>query len=134
VNGRDATVRITDDSLLFAVNLVMVVTGKSRYDAGRVIRGLNDEIFQSTKFGNRSMPGKGMGRTKLLKFEEALELIMVLPGKISRCIAIKWKTLSSDIWMETYPSSTKLPKIKRLGGQIAMQILVKSYAQTQRKK
>jgi hypothetical protein len=62
----------------------MVVTGKDRNDAGKVIRGLNDEIFQNTKFVNRSLPGKGMGRTKLLKFEEAIELIMVLPGKISK--------------------------------------------------
>lgn len=84
VHGRDATVRITDDGMLFVVDLVVVVTGKSRDDASKVIRMIPENIFQSTKYVMHSMPGKGMGRTKLLKFEDAIELIMVLPGKISK--------------------------------------------------
>ena len=84
VHGRDASVRITDDGMLFAVDLVMVVTGKDRNNAGRDLRDLNDEIFQSTKIVDRSLPGRGNGRTKLVTFQDALELIMVLPGKIAK--------------------------------------------------
>jgi hypothetical protein len=84
VRGRDATVRITDDGWLFVVDLVMVVTGKSRDDSSRVLRDLPEEIFQQVKFNCKSFPGKGNGRTKLLTFQDALELIMVLPGKIAK--------------------------------------------------
>jgi hypothetical protein len=84
VRGRDATVRITDDGLLFVVDLVMVVTGKSRDDSSRVLRDLPEEMFQQVKFTCKSFPGKGNGRTKLVTFQDALELIMVLPGKIAK--------------------------------------------------
>jgi hypothetical protein len=50
VQGRDAGVRVTDDNMLYAVDLVMVMTGKDRNNAGRDLRDLSDEIFQSTKF------------------------------------------------------------------------------------
>jgi hypothetical protein len=36
VHGRDASVRVTDDKLLYAVDLVMVMTGKNRNYAGQV--------------------------------------------------------------------------------------------------
>ncbi len=38
VHGRDASVRVTEDNLLYAVDLAMVVTGKSRNYAGQVIK------------------------------------------------------------------------------------------------
>lgn len=37
VRGREASVRMTDDYLLYAVDLVMVVTGKDRDYSGQVI-------------------------------------------------------------------------------------------------
>jgi hypothetical protein len=37
VKGRDANVRVTRDRLLYAVDLAMVGTGKSRNYAGQVI-------------------------------------------------------------------------------------------------
>jgi hypothetical protein len=36
VQGRDASVRMTDDHLLYAVDLAMVGTGKSRNYSGQV--------------------------------------------------------------------------------------------------
>jgi hypothetical protein len=36
VRGRDASVRMTDDGYLYAVDLVMVVTGKDRDHAAQV--------------------------------------------------------------------------------------------------
>lgn len=84
VHGRDASVRITDDGYIYAVDLAMVMTGKPRDEAGLAIRRLPEDIFQSIKMIERSLPGRGNGRTKLVTFQDALELIMVLPGKIAK--------------------------------------------------
>lgn len=84
VQGRDASVRITEDGLLYAVDLVMVVTGLSRDDAGRTLRRLSDEIFSSDKLSEKNTGGSGNSRTKLVGFQDAIELVMVLPGKVAR--------------------------------------------------
>lgn len=57
VQGRDASVRVTDDNLFYAVDLVMVVTGKNRDDAGKALRRLSDEVFPSDKMSDRTFPG-----------------------------------------------------------------------------
>ncbi len=88
VKGRDASVRITDDGLLYAVDLAMVVTGKNRNDAGQAIRNLKEEIFQSGKFTDRYLSLTGGHPTKLVAFQDAIELIMVLPGKVAREIRV----------------------------------------------
>jgi hypothetical protein len=84
VQGRDAGVRVTDDNMLYAVDLVMVMTGLARDQSGLVLRRLSDEMFQSIKMIDRKMAGKGNGRTKLVGFQDAIELIMVLPGKVAK--------------------------------------------------
>jgi hypothetical protein len=84
VQGRDASVRVTEDGMIFVVDLVMVVTGKDRNVAGEIIRRTPEEIFQSSKMLERSFPGRGNGKTKLLAFQDAIELIMVLPGKVAK--------------------------------------------------
>ena len=84
VKGRDSSVRITDDGLFYAVDLAMVVTGKNRNDAGQAIRNLKEEIFQSGKFTDRHLSLTGGHATKLIGFQDAIELIMVLPGKVAR--------------------------------------------------
>jgi len=91
VQGRDANVRITDDGLLYAVDLCMVVTGHNRDDAGKTLRRLSDEIFSSEKFSERNTGGSGGSRTKLVSFEDAIELIMVFPGKMARRIRKQFK-------------------------------------------
>jgi hypothetical protein len=88
--GREANVRVTVDSLIFAVDLAMVGTGKSRDDAGKTLRGLSEETFRSGKYTYRSFPGKGNARTRLLTFQHAIELIMVLPGKIAKKTRVKF--------------------------------------------
>ena len=50
VNGRDATVRFTVDKLLYAIELVMVVTGTDRNDASQSIRRLPCDIFPQVCF------------------------------------------------------------------------------------
>ena len=84
VKDREATVRITDDKMIYAVDLAMVVTGKNRNDAGKIIRNISDETFLSAKIADRKTPGKGNGKTKVISFQNAIELIMVLPGKIAK--------------------------------------------------
>ena len=83
VQGRDSSVRVTPDGLLYAVDLVMVMTGKSRDDAGKVLRRLTDDIFQSDKMSDRQ-PDNGGRPTKLISFPNALELVMVLPGRVAK--------------------------------------------------
>ena len=84
VQGRDSAVRITDDLQLHAVELVMVMSGSSRDDAGKTLRRIPDEIFPSDKMSERNTGGSGNSKTKLVSFENAIELIMVLPGKVAK--------------------------------------------------
>jgi hypothetical protein len=93
VQGRDANARITDDGLLHAVDVNMVMSGKDRNNAGRDLRDLSDDVFSSTKFVERKMPGKGNGHTKLVSFENAIELIMVLPGKVAKETRAKFASI-----------------------------------------
>jgi hypothetical protein len=83
VQGRDANVPLTDN-MLHAVKFVMVFSGKDRNNAGRDLRDLPDETFLSSNFVIRKLPGKGCGHTKLVSFEHAIELIMVLPGRTAK--------------------------------------------------
>jgi hypothetical protein len=84
VKGRDASVPVTDDGLLHAIPYVSVMTGKNRDDAGRAIRNLSNNVFHSEKFTYRQLSRHGGYPTKLISFEDAIELAMVLPGKIAK--------------------------------------------------
>jgi hypothetical protein len=93
VQGRDASVRVTDDGYVYAVDLVMVVTGQSRDDAGKILRRLTDDIFPSDKMSERKMPGKGNAHTKVLTFQNAIELIMALPGHDAKEIRVQFSRI-----------------------------------------
>ena len=45
-----STVRVTADGLLYAVDIVVVVTGKNRDDSAKVIRSLPNDIFSQVCF------------------------------------------------------------------------------------
>ncbi len=62
----------------------MVMTGKNRNDAGKDLRNLDEETFQSAKFTDRQLSTRGGYPTKLVSFQDAIELIMVLPGKVAK--------------------------------------------------
>jgi len=89
VKGRDASARVTDDGLLYAIDLVMVVTGHSRDYAGWVLRNIPDGTFTSEKFTQRQLSTRGGPKTKLISFEDAIELVMVLPGNCAKKIRIQ---------------------------------------------
>jgi hypothetical protein len=114
-SGRHSSVKVTDDGLLYAVDLVMAVTGKDRDMAGNVIRRLPDQIFQSSKFVERRSP-RGGHPTKLVNFHDAIELVMVLPGKRAKRVKAQFaniihrylagdKTLISEINSNSESSS-----------------------------
>ena len=50
IKDSDSTVRVTDDGLLYAVDLVIVVTGSSRDNAGHAIRTIPEHIFPQVCF------------------------------------------------------------------------------------
>jgi hypothetical protein len=80
VHGRDSSVRVTDDGLLYAVDLVMVVTGHDQVQSTQILRRLSNEMFHQEKLLNRPSV-RGGHSTKLITIENAIELIMILPGK-----------------------------------------------------
>lgn len=90
VKGGEQSVRITDDGLLYAVDYAMVMTGSNRDDAGKTLRRLSEEIFPSDKFSDRKLPGKGNAHTKLVTLQNAIELAMVLPGKVAKETRVKF--------------------------------------------
>ena len=77
-------VRLTEDDLLWATDLTMAVTGKNRDDAGWVLRNLKSENFDPVKITETHLAANGGKKTKLVTFDHALELVMVLPGKIAK--------------------------------------------------
>jgi hypothetical protein len=48
------------------------------------LRNLTDAVFLSENFSERTLPGKGNAHTKLVSFQHAIELVMVLPGKVAK--------------------------------------------------
>jgi len=86
-------VRVTDDGLFYAVDLAMVVTGKNRDDAAKSLRNLSNDIFQQEKFTYRSLSLTGGHATKLVAFQAAIELIMVLPGKVAKETRFKFSDI-----------------------------------------
>ena len=77
VQGRDSSVRITDDGLTDLVDLVMVVTGKNCNDSNETLRDLKSSLFDKEKILIR-------GKRRYLTLRDAITLIMVLPGKMAK--------------------------------------------------
>ena len=84
VNGRDSTVRITSDKKIFAIDLVMVITGKNQNNAAWTLHCIPNNVFDASNIEERKTPGKGNSKTKLITFNHAIKLIMVLPGNIAK--------------------------------------------------
>ena len=81
VHGRDSTVRVTADGMLYAVDLVMVMTGSSRDDAGETLRCLLDEIFLSVNFTDWQFPD----HRGLLGIDCLSSLMSISPHVMSIC-------------------------------------------------
>ena len=90
VKDRKSDVKVTDDRLIYAVELVMVMSNQTRDHAGKTIRNLSEQVFQSEKISQRQMSTHGGAPTKLLTFQHAIELVMVLPGKVAKEVRTKF--------------------------------------------
>ena len=86
IHGRASSVRVTDDGLIYAVDLVMVVTSLERDQAGLALRRVSSKNLLSIKMIERNTGGKGNARTQLINLQDALQLIMVLPGEMAKTI------------------------------------------------
>lgn len=78
------------EECLVAVQLVMLVCSKNRNMAGEVLRNIPENQFPQSNFIIKKLPGKGNGHTKLVSLKHAVELIMVLPGKIANKYRLKF--------------------------------------------
>ena len=87
------SVRVTNDGLLYAVDLVMIISGKNNNDAGKDLRNIAEETFSSAKIAERNTGGRGNSKTKLLSFTNAIELIMILPGAMAKATRLKFADL-----------------------------------------
>ena len=101
--GRSA-VRVYSDGRVDAVELAMVVSDKSRDNAGKQLRNLDPKLFNPAKFMVIKLPGKGNLSTKTLDCSDAMDLVMVLPGNASKVIRKKFadiivRYLDGDITM-----------------------------------
>lgn len=86
VEHEQSKVRLTSDKMIFAVDLVMSITGKDRNNAARVLRRIGEDVFSRSKLVKRQIPGVFGTPSTVLSFPDALELIMVLPGKTAKVI------------------------------------------------
>jgi len=58
VQGRDSTVRVTNDGLIYAVDLVVAITDQERHHAAKTLRNLQDDLFSSEKFVDRQLSSR----------------------------------------------------------------------------
>lgn len=77
VQGRDSSVRVTEDGLGDIIDVVMVVTGKDCNHANACFRALNPSLFDNQKVVIRN------GR-RYATLHDIITLIMVLPGKMAK--------------------------------------------------
>ncbi len=55
VKGRDSAVRVTPDGLIYAVDLVMVVSAKDANNAALDLRRMSEAVFSSRKIVERHL-------------------------------------------------------------------------------
>ena len=83
IKGRNASIQVTSDGLLAVVELTKLIRGKtSNSDASSVLqRIVQDKLFPESKFKRITIPGSGNFQKRFVTLQDAIELIMVLPGK-----------------------------------------------------
>lgn len=91
VQDRTSSVQVTDDGFLYAVDLVMVMTGKDRNYAGQTLRRLSEEEFSSCKLQERQLRA-GLP-TKVISFHDSIELVMALPGKKAKRVKTQFANI-----------------------------------------
>jgi len=77
IQNRESNVKVSPDGLIHAVDLVMVMTGKNRNHSNETLRTMNPSLFNQEKYVIQD-------RRKLVSFQHAIELVMVLPGRVAK--------------------------------------------------
>lgn len=57
IHDRKTAVRVTDDGLVFAIDLVMALTGRDKNNANQSLRAINDEDFHMENYVMRPISG-----------------------------------------------------------------------------
>ena len=111
--GDDAlSVQVTDDGLMYAVDLVVALTGKDRNAAARDLRDLKPDLFSPENIVERKTPGTGNEHTKLISFKNAILLIMALPGKIAKKTRVQFADIIRT-HLAAGPSSNAITQLAR---------------------
>ena len=59
-------------------------TGQDRNHASKTLRSIPDDVFLGEKFSLKKVDGNRGKETKTVSFNNALELVMVLPGRVAK--------------------------------------------------
>ena len=97
VQGRDSSVRVTDDGLGDIIDVVMVVTGKDCNHANACFRSLSPSLFDNQKLVIRN------GR-RYASLRDIITLIMVLPGKIAKEIRSQFAEIIENYIRDNFSS------------------------------
>ena len=87
-NSEDVRVTNIDGvQYIWAVDLIVAVTGKDKNQAGEILRNLlATKMFAPEKLWNKVLPGNGRWDAKLVTVEDAVELILLYPGPGAKTI------------------------------------------------
>ena len=91
--GHESSVRTTNDGMIYAVDLTMVMSGLERDQAGLALRRVLKKDILSISVIKRNTGGKGNYKTQLVSFEDAMELVMVLGGKAATQVRKQFKDI-----------------------------------------
>ena len=96
----------------FAVDLVVVMIGRSSDESFEVLRRLSGDIFSSQPFGERNKGGKGNGKTTYVSFTDTSELIIVLPGNQVKSLQLEFVNIIK-LFSELSHGPRTEPELKR---------------------
>ena len=87
-NSEDVRVTNIDGvQYIWAVDLIVAVTGKDKNQAGEILRNLlATKMFAPEKLWKKVLPGNGRWDAKLVTVEDAVELILASPGPGAKTI------------------------------------------------
>jgi hypothetical protein len=88
-HGRKCSAKVTSDGFIYAVDLVMVVTGLERDQAGLALRRVVRKNLLSFEMIERNTGGKGNAKTQLVRINDAIQLVMVLPGEMAKVVRLQ---------------------------------------------
>ena len=84
------SVPVYSGGMVDAKILTMGMTRKDSNQSCEVLRRLDDEIFNKSNLLSMRLPGAGNKKTIVVHFKHAIELVMVLPGRMAKETRVKF--------------------------------------------